>query len=549
MRTFLVLAALAPFACTQEAPKPKETAAEIKRVTVYPDRALVTREGRLDVPAGTSVFEFANLPAGVDTESVRARVPGNDRVKLRGVEVKTYQVEKVAGDALKALDDRREKLAEEIQAVRDRLEALASRRELILSLKAAASSAAPAEIVKEKPRIEDWKNLGAFVEESLIEIARKVREAEKEYRGLEARQRVARDEVVRLTSGSTLARKRILLTFDAEQAAAAAVEVSYLILGTGWVPFYDITSDAERGEVAVVYYGQILQATGEDWRQAEISLSTAHPAKSVSMPELRADVFGAAAVQQVAQHKGGQAYYGNTLQRNWTDLNRIVMAQQDAILNQRELASMEFGAASQVSSHVFRVRLPQSVPSDGSPHRVTIAESRLKAAFERVTTPKLSPHVFLKARLQNGSDFPYMPGEMNLFLGNDFVGTSALELVSPGEEFEVFLSADETVKVTRKLESKRLEAGALQKVHYTYLIRVENFKAKAVTVSVIDQLPISRDSDIEVLAERDMTPPTSKDNEGRLTWKLDLAPGESQEIKLSYRVYVPAAKSAYTSVR
>jgi uncharacterized protein (TIGR02231 family) len=548
MRTLLVLAGLAAVARAQEAPRPRETPSEIRRVTVYPDRALVTREGKLDVPAGTSVFEFANLPAGVDSESVRARVPGNDGVKLRGVEVKTYQVEKVAGDALKALTDRREKLGEDVLGVTDRLAALASRREFILSLKAAASRDAAAEIVKEKPKIDDWKTLGAFVEESLVEIARKVREAEREKRDLEAKQRVAADEIARLTSGSTLSRKKILLTFDAEQAAAAAVEVSYLILGTGWVPFYDIHADVERGEVMVVYYGQILQATGEDWRQAEISLSTAHPAKSASMPELRADVVGVSAIAQVVQHKGGQAFYGNELQRNWSDLNRIIMAQQDAILNKQELVALNI-MASQISSHVFRIRLPQSVPSDGSPHRVTIAESRLKATFERVTTPKLSPHVYLKSRLKNGSDFPYMPGEMNLFLGNDFVGTSGVELVSPGEEFEVFLSADETVKVTRKLESKRFEAGTLQKVHYTYSIRVENFKTKAVTVSVIDQLPISRDSDIEVLAERDMTPPTSRDNEGKLTWRLDLAPGESKEIRLSYRVYVPAAKSAYTSNR
>ena len=32
-------------------------------------------------------------------------------------------------------------------------------------------------------------------------------------------------------------------------------------------------ASVERGEATILYYGQILQATGEDWRQVEISLS------------------------------------------------------------------------------------------------------------------------------------------------------------------------------------------------------------------------------------------------------------------------------------
>ena len=42
----------------------------ISRVIVYLDRALVTRAANASLPAGSSIIEFAGLPAAVDEGSV-----------------------------------------------------------------------------------------------------------------------------------------------------------------------------------------------------------------------------------------------------------------------------------------------------------------------------------------------------------------------------------------------------------------------------------------------------------------------------------------------
>jgi hypothetical protein len=88
-------------------------------------------------------------------------------------------------------------------------------------------------------------------------------------------------------------------------------------------------------------------------------------------------------------------------------------------------------------------------------------------------------------------------------------------------------------------------AGTHQKAHYVYAIKVENFKAKAVKLSVIDQLPVSRDSDIEVMPDNDLSPPTDRSSDGRLTWELEIEPGKSREIRLGYRVFYPANKPVH----
>jgi uncharacterized protein (TIGR02231 family) len=539
---FLLAAALAG---AQEAPAPVGSLSVIRRVTVYPDRALVTREAKLQVSAGTSTFTFLDLPAGILGDSVRAKIQDGDRVQLRGIEVKTYTVLKVVGDGAKALELEREKIQEELRSVQDRISAIAMRREFVLSVKAAAGREASAAVLTEKLRIEDLKGAAAFIEEALLEIAAKMRLAEKERRDLQAREHLIASELARLVGGEPLLKRSVAVTIEAPQAAAATVEISYIIVGAGWVPFYDIHASVDRGEAAILYFGQILQATGEDWRQVELSLSTAHPARSARMPNLQPLVVG---VMPGKDGVAGLRGTGNPLQRSWLALNGIIQQQNDAVYNKHDYQSFELPPdlpEAQMSSYVFRIKTAETILSNGSPHKVTIAQSTFKSGVERVATPKLSAHVYLKTQVHNTSDFPYMPGDMNIFLENDFIGSGAIEMVSPGERFEVFLGADQGIKVTRKLESKKLEAGTLQKAHYLYLIKVENFKGKAAKVIVLDQLPVSRDSDIEVIADPDLTPPTSRTADGLLTWELEIGPGQSKEIRLGYRIYYPANKPVH----
>jgi hypothetical protein len=55
-------------------------------------------------------------------------------------------------------------------------------------------------------------------------------------------------------------------------------------------------------------------------------------------------------------------------------------------------------------------------------------------------------------------------------------------------------------------------------------------------VTVLDQLPVSRDEGIVVRETRLEPAPAQRTELGELTWRLVLPPGESQEILLGVRV-------------
>ena len=72
----------------------------------------------------------------------------------------------------------------------------------------------------------------------------------------------------------------------------------------------------------------------------------------------------------------------------------------------------------------------------------------------------------------------------------------------------------------------------------TWLITITNTRREAVSLSVYDQTPIARNADISVTVEELSGGQRDKDN-GIVTWKLNLNPGEKRELLLQYKVKYP----------
>ena len=64
---------------------------------------------------------------------------------------------------------------------------------------------------------------------------------------------------------------------------------------------------------------------------------------------------------------------------------------------------------------------------------------------------------------------------------------------------------------------------------------MKNNKSESVKVTVEDQFPVSTVDDIKVVLV-DNGGAEVDEKEGKLTWKLNLKPGEKKELKFSYSV-------------
>ena len=160
------------------------------------------------------------------------------------------------------------------------------------------------------------------------------------------------------------------------------------------------------------------------------------------------------------------------------------------------------------------------------------------------TTPKLSQFAYLKAAATNNTAAPFLAGQVNIFVGPDFVGTGSIATVAPTEPFDLFLGVDEGIRVKREeVKDKTGKAGLFrnrQKKVFAYKITIENYKDKPARVIVYDQLPISANDDIKVAAGETL-PALDKDT-GKLTWTLDLKPREKRDLTFDFTVDWPEGK-------
>ena len=95
-----------------------------------------------------------------------------------------------------------------------------------------------------------------------------------------------------------------------------------------------------------------------------------------------------------------------------------------------------------------------------------------------------------------------LPGNAKVYVGDEFIGETYLDLISPNEEFKLGERVTYDVKVEKKLKDKKKEKeGALKgkrSVSYSYEIKIENLNKVTEELIIYDRIPHSVSERIKV---------------------------------------------------
>jgi hypothetical protein len=72
--------------------------------------------------------------------------------------------------------------------------------------------------------------------------------------------------------------------------------------------------------------------------------------------------------------------------------------------------------------------IPSDTDDTSQAHKVTVAVVDLTADLEWIAVPKEQPSAFLRAKVKNTSQYLFLPGRANIFLDDNFVAKSAIQV-------------------------------------------------------------------------------------------------------------------------
>ncbi len=513
----------------------------ITAVVIYPDRARVTRSGAATLEVGVQRLEVHELPPTLDPASVRASARGTARARLLGVDVQRAFYSETPTERVRDLEGQLEALQDEMAALDARLTLLKEERESLRGL-ARASEAYARGLAYGKTTAADQMALlerlrlrAEEVDGALLELGVQRREMERRLAKLQR-------ELEQLHGARGRERYTAVVEVDVQQAGDLTVELVGMVTNAGWTPLYDLRLlEGEQISLEVGYLAQVTQRSGEDWADVALALSTARPALAATIPELKPWYIGMPLPPPAPPQARAMKMHAAMAPAPAAE----TMAPGAGMVEEPAQAlAEEVTATVDTSGTAVTYLVPGTVtvPTDGAPHKVTVARYALEPKLDYVSAPKLVAAAYRRAQVNNDSPYTLLPGAVNLFAGEEFIGATRLELTAPGGELELYLGVDDRVRVERELKRRDVDKkfiGDRRRLVYGYEIKLKNLLPVEASVTLHDQVPVPRHEEIKVRLELAEPKPIEQSELGLLRWQLLLKPGEERKVRFDLTVEHP----------
>lgn len=516
-------------------------ASRITAVTVFSDRAQVTRQASVALKAGTNLVTLENMPQLMMEESLRAEGKGSGKARIAGITVKNVFLDRTREKRVRELEDEIAQLTRKVEGIEARRKALAAQRAFVDSIRVGWGERISKELSAGKPTAAELSEAVRFVGDNTGKIEEQLYDAEAAKKPLLDRIAALKKELEQSRADRMKEVRTVQVAIDAERDMQFYLDLSYLVAQASWVPTYDVRLAPDGKEAELVYRAQVWQKSGEDWPAVKLTLSTASPEAGGGAPELfpwRISFY---------EPPRPMPY----LSRSKMEFGAAAPAPAPVLTGappaEDRMEPAEFVPAEVTrgqTSVQFQVTQPVDVTADGTRSLSVIATDKLPVTAEYVTVPKLSPRVYLKSTVTNRTPFPLLAGDISIFNDAVFVGKSHLKTVASGEEFDLYFGSDDQVKVKREMARVKKKGGIISGSSVTYHvgIELENFKQRAITVALKDQQPLAGNAEIKVNLEDASPKPAETKEDGTLVWKVELAPGEKKKVSYDLVIEFPKGR-------
>ncbi|MBH8575295.1 mucoidy inhibitor MuiA family protein [Nostocaceae cyanobacterium CENA369] len=519
----------------------KRVESQIVAVTVYSDRALVTRRGSVSLTGLERELVISPLPLTLETESVRVSGTGTVGVQLLGVSSDRLYTSEPVAERVAQLTRQIQQLEAEKRHLQAQVDALALQSSFIDGLREKTQEPFAQSLSRKNLSLSETLDFLNFLGSQYGEYAIASGECKSQQQELDKQLQALRTALQTIQTPHPKESLSLIVGIAPSGEGEFELELSYIVNRASWTPLYDLRVDSTSNIVHLSYLAEVSQSTGEDWINVALTLSTAKPGLGTLPPKLQPWYIDTPSPPPMVRRRQLTAspslptLAAPDAEANW---------QEDEVAED-SLISAEIVVAEvskQGSVVTFQLSGGGNIPSDGTPHKTTIFNDDYPCSFNYVAMPRLVSFVYLQANVKNSSNgATLLLGKANIFRDNIFVGTTKLENIAPGQEFKLNLGIDEGLKIERELVERQVDKKLMsnqRRITYSYRLVITNLLNQETNLTITEQLPVSRNEQIKVRLIRS-NPQIQLGEMAILEWVLTIPPNEKREISYQFTLEYP----------
>lgn len=326
----------------------------------------------------------------------------------------------------------------------------------------------------------------------------------------------------------------VRLHLKASATGFTNLKLHYFCNNAAWKPIYDIKVKEIGLPFNLFHKGKIMNKTGKDWNNINLTLSTADPSVNIIRPELE--------VWELDYDKSSMNY-----KKKMEVSRHINVYQNSAGYLKREMDDKKQNLTEVKVNEVsndFVIGEKATILNSNNTNTIDIKNYTLNAGYEYISIPSMDLIPFLVAKTTEWSSLPLSDGDANIYIGNNFIGTSKISLSEISDTMEISLGKNKKVTVEKRkkvdLTKKSWLANQITET-FTYEINVKNNNINEITIELWDQIPVSKQADITVNII-EISGAKLDEKTGKLIWRNNMKPGEEKKFTISFSIKYPKDK-------
>lgn len=453
---------------------------KISEVSVFKDRAFVTRSMNRSVKKGNHSLVFYPVTNSLDIDSLKV-TGGTESVRILGIRTKKIHFKEAVSDELVEYQKEFIALKNKISKLTIIVSSLLKEQAELQNLSNYYQESFSLNIQNGKWSPKNLRSFIKFLNSRNKKMTGSWQNAFKKYLKLTNRLEFVSNKKVELSSNNNKVFLKVWIDTEIIKTHKVALRLQYMVPNAGWGPLYDIRVNSKIARAKIFQSAKVWQKTGEDWGNVNLVLSNQRSELRPKVPNISSYRLSYKEVK---------------------DVKTVVTSTQsdDQSLNKASISEV----AKENLAKRFVIKAKQTIKTHRPEVKVPIAQKNSTYKEWRELVASQFPKVYKKGEIKNPFNYALAAGYVNIFYDDNFISKYYKDFTQKGESFYINSGIDYSVTVNRSYNNKAKTTGPLnggRTYERKYTTSIFNYSINSKKVKVYEQIPESELTDVKVLFE------------------------------------------------